>query len=342
MFACLAVQLFSSFKMRNVIIAVFSVLLASLNASLLMKDLPKKTFEVDEIITIEWINNACQPNDLITIDLINDRPEVMIEAFVIISDIFVKQKKYEWKIPRFIKSSGDYHLRVYLKESKPGPDLISKNFSIINPNPTRQSTLNLLEPTGSADGTNLESTCLIGEQCYVLWDYPGWAETAMPKLVDINLYSGDKLFMVLARELPVGSKSFLWRVPESSVLKLDNLYVVVAASGRSLRSLKPGESYYLASAGYPFKLETRGEREERRLNNSKPIDFTAPGPIKLSEESKGEEFIDVPRPTYGGGSGDSSKTVDATSTSAARICESNRLVSLSATVSVFIFFIFAF
>jgi hypothetical protein len=288
--------------MRILIAATFLnfLFISCLNASLSIKELPKKVFEADEVITIEWINEGAQPNDLITIDLINDRPEVMIEPFVIISDVLVKQKKYDWKIPRLIKSSGEYHLRVYLKDSQPG--MISKDFSIINPNPMRQSTLNLLEPTGSADGKNLESPCLMGEQCYILWDYPEWAETAMPKRIDINLYSGDKLLMVLAVGVPVETKSFLWHVPAISTLNFDNVHVVISASGRKLRSLKPGESYYLASAGYPFRLETRGEREERKLSNTKPIDFTAPGPITMTGESgqKGDSFFDVPRPTYGG------------------------------------------
>lgn len=323
------------------IILILSLLFVGLNASLLMKDLPKNIYEVDEIITIEWISQGTQPNDLIIIDLINDRPEVMIEPFVVIEDVFVKQNKYEWKIPRFLKSSGDYHLRVYLKNTN--PIMLSKSFSIVNPNPMRQSTLNLLEPTGSADGKNLESTCLIGEQCYVLWDYPEWAATAMPKRVDINLYAGEKLVMVLATGLPVETKSFLWQVPDNNAaLKLDNVFVVVSASGRVLRPIKPGESYYLASAGYPFKLETRGEREERRLINSRKIDFAAPGPIQVTETvAKGDGFVDVPRPTYGGNYNNNNKVVTGvTSTSAAMRMESN-LLAIVLALSV-IAFAFAF
>lgn len=324
--------------------AVFSFLAIGLNASLLIKDLPKRTYEVDEIITIEWIGKEGEPNDLLTIDLINDRPEVMIEPFLIIQDLFVKQKSYNWKIPRYLKSSGDYHLRIYLKGSQ--PVVKSKEFSIVNPNPMRSSTLNLLEPTGSADGKNLESTCLIGEQCYVLWDYPDWAETAMPKLVDIKLYSSncDRMVMVLAQGVPVGTKSFLWRVPENEALKREEVYVVVSAADKALRPLKPGESYYLASAGYPFKLETRGEREERRLARKKEIDFTAPGPIQKVEESSGNSgFLDVPRPTYAGvDSGNKvtsvtvSVSVTGTSTSAGSAVEPLSIGFSLLTAAIFI------
>lgn len=162
-------------------------------------------------------------------------------------------------------------------------------------------TLTLLEPTGSADGNNLESTCLLGEECWVLWEYPVEAVSSMPASIDIKLYTEGVLATVIATGVPLQSKSYLWYVPNTEALSRDTpYYVVISASNQSVRPIEPGQSYYLASAGYPFKLETREEREQRRLAQSKHMDFTAPGPIPVvNEPQQSDPFVDVPRPTYG-------------------------------------------
>lgn len=293
-------------------------------ANPILKDLTSDRYEVDQIMKIEWIPEAGKDDatTLLTIDVVNDRPEVLIDPFIVIDGISASQLSYPWTIPRYLKSSGEYHLRIYYQGHEAPRGLNDKGygkaFQLINPNPMRQSTLNLIEPTGSADGTNLESTCLIGEQCFIVWDYPTWAESAMPKTIDIKLYSGDRMILTIAQGIPVGSKSYLWQVP---ALQEGPVHVVISASDKIVGTVKPGQSFYLASSGYPFQLETRAEREQRRLENSKPRDFTAPGPIQsnntviTTSTSATSEFFDVPRPTYAKG-GNAQKPASDSSSSA--------------------------
>ena len=115
---------------------------------------------------------------------------------------------------------------------------------------------------------------------------PEWgAETTLPEHVDIKLYSGDRVLLVLAERVPVNVKQFTWSVPVSLGSK-DPVHVVISASDRKLP--KQGQSVYLASSGYPFVLESRIEREEGNLANykSNQIDFSAPDPINNDESEK--------------------------------------------------------
>lgn len=306
---------------------IFCLCLSGLfNAQLILKDLTSQAYEIGQIMNIEWTASADLLNSdaLMTIDLINERPEVMNESFLVAAEVSVDQLSFSWTIPRFLKSSGEYHLRIYLRGKSvpkgPSDSGFGKSLNIVNPNPTRQSTLNLLEPTGSADGSNLESTCLLGEQCNIVWDYPDWAESAMPRTVDIKLYSGNRVVLVLAQNVPVTLKTFLWRVPVNTPVEKDPVHVVISASDKNIQNLSPGQSFYLASSGYPFILESRADREARRLSNSKPTDFTAPGPIHVVNESNPSNggLDDVPRPTYAGGqpaSGSSSSSSSSDSIS---------------------------
>lgn len=307
---------------------------------IIIKDLPLKSYEVDQLIKIQWtVKSASSNSSMITIDLVNDRPEVLLEPFLIGQHILAHQEEFEWKIPRFMKSAGDYHFRVY-----PGGDVsqmsMGKAFSLTNPNPGRQSTLHLLEPTGSADGSNLESTCLLGEKCTILWDYPDWAATAMPKLIDIKLFADDKLMLIIASNVPVEQKTFVWQVPTDAYLKSVNVHAVIMASGKKLPTIQTGSSYYLASSGYPFQLESRAEREERRLNAGKPMDFTAPGPIQVIEQpvpgSSG--LIDVPRPTYkADGPAAVKVTMDSSSAKIAINFNGLIMIALASSILLFIF-----
>lgn len=306
------------------LVTVVVWLAAGLNVTgLLLKNLSKSVYEVDDTILIEWQNDdddSNNPNDPFTIDLINDRPG---ESYVIHSDLLLKQGSYNWKIPRFIPASEGYHLRLYHKDDI--PSTVSPAFSIVNANSMHQSTLNLLEPTGSADGSSLESTCLLGEDCWVLWEYPEGTVTAMPTSINVKLYTEGVLATIIATDIPVQSKSYLWNVPETDALARDTpYYVVISASGQSLHPIEPGQSYYLASAGYPFKLETRVERERRRLAQSKRMDFTAPGPIPVVNELQpSDPFVDVPRPTYGPAVIVKNSVKSSTSTSTSTKTESN-------------------
>ena len=211
----------------------------------ILKDLTSDRYEVDQIMKIEWTPEAGKDDSktFLTIDVVNDRPEVLIDPYIVIDGVPANQQSYAWTLPRYLKSSGEYHLRIYY-QGHAAPHGLSesgygKSFILINPNPMRQSTLNLIEPTGSADGTNLESTCLIGEQCFIVWDYPNWAESAMPKAIDIKLYSGDRMILAIAQGIHVGSKSFLWHVPN---LQTDPVHVVISASDKDISTVKPGQS----------------------------------------------------------------------------------------------------
>lgn len=238
----------------------------------LIKEPIVKTYEVDQDMTIEW--NPKGTDTLVTIDVINDRPEVLIDSYIINTAVSKRQGSYLWKIPRFLKSSVGYHVRVYeigQEPKKEGDAGYGQAFSILNSNPLQQSTLMLLEPSGSVDGVNLESTCLLGEQCLVRWDYPSWAESAIPKSFDIKLYSAmpgtqlNKVIAVLAQGIPSDAKEFKWHVPLHDSLKLDKVYVGVMGSGKMIPG--PGVSCYLATSGYPFRLESRKDRN----NNSNVI-----------------------------------------------------------------------
>lgn len=270
-----------------------------------LKDLTSDRYEVDQIMKIDWTPEPGHdtPTTFLTIDVVNDRPEVLVDSFMVVDGVSASQLSYSWTIPRYLKSSDEYHLRIYY-QGQASPRGVSesgygKSFQLINPNPMRQSTLNLIEPTGSSDGTNLESTCLVGEQCSIVWDYPPWAESAMPKLIDIKLYSGDHVVIIIAQGIPVGSKSIIWQVP--SVVTSDPVHVVISASDKKIDAvqLQPGRSFYLASSGYPFVLESRSEREQRRSADSKPrADLNTPGPIQSNTTMTTATALDIPRPTY--------------------------------------------
>lgn len=267
---------------------------------IIIKDLPLKSYEVDQLIQIEWTAKHLASNSsMVTIDLINDRPEVMLEPFLIGQNILASREQFEWKIPRFMKSAGDYHFRVYPQSSGEAGEVglmnVGKAFMLTNPISGGQGTLKLLEPTGSPDGTNLESTCLLGEQCTVLWDYPEWASTAMPKLIDIKLYADAELIALIAFNVPVDQKQYIWQVPTDASLKSANVYAVIMASGKNIPALESGASYYLASSGFPFRLESRAEREGRRLENGTASVST---PITVEQSSPSTGMVDVPRPTY--------------------------------------------
>ena len=292
--------------MQQMKILLFVLLIVNfVHSNPILKDLISDRYEVDQIMKIEWTPEAGKDDSktLLTIDVVNDRPEVMIDPFLVVDGISASQLGYSWTIPRYLKSSGEYHLRIYYQgHASPrglGESGYGKAFQLINQNPMRQSTLNLIEPTGSADGTNLESTCLLGEQCFVVWDYPNWAESAMPKSIDIKLYSGDHMILLIAQGIPVTIKTFTWQVPSDAVN--DPVHVVISASDKKIENVKPGQSFYLASSGYPFRLESRAEREQGRLASSQPRDFTAPGPIQLNittTPTNSGSFLDIPRPTY--------------------------------------------
>lgn len=286
----------------NLILGLILCSLVSLCAcSVIIKELPFKSYEVDQMIKIEW-NSKSNPPSNVTIDLINDRPEVLLEPFLIGQNIPSDQEQFNWKIPKFMKTSDEYRFRVYAQDSVDGMKSVGSAFRLTNPNPGRQSTLSLIEPTGSVDGTNLESTCLLGEQCTILWDYPDWASTAMPQLIDIKLYADDKVLLLIGSNVPVNQKSLIWQVPNDSNLKGRAVHVVVMASGRDLPVMRAGSSYYLAASGFPFELEGRDEREARRLERGKFTDFNAPGPIatatSVDANANTSTLIDIPRPTY--------------------------------------------
>ena len=250
-----------------------------------------KTYEADQDMTIEW--NSQGADTLVTIDVINERPEVLIDPYTINTAVPKRQGSYLWKIPRFLKSSVGYHVRVYeigQAPKKEGDAGYGQAFSILNPNAQEQSTLMLLEPSGSVDGVNLESTCLLGEQCLVRWDYPSWAESAIPKSLDIKLYSAtpgtqlNQVILVLAQGVPSDAKEFKWHVPLHDSLKLEKVYVGVMGSGKMIPG--PGVSCYLASSGYPFRLESRKDR------NDKSDASNTPGNINKSTSNTGTTIIE--------------------------------------------------
>lgn len=329
----------------NLLLLILSSLATTLSAQLILKDLISQRYEVDQIMKIEWESHgtATTPasDSLLTIDLVNERPEVMLEAYLIASEVPVNKFNYTWTLPRFLKSSAEYHLRIYFKGRTPpvqGQPGYGKPFTLINPNPMRQSTLNLLEPTGSADGSNLESTCLLGEQCFIVWDYPDWAETAMPPKIDIKLYSGNRIILVLAQNIPVSTKSFLWQVPSTTPAGKEPVHVVISASGKELNNLTPGQSFYLASSGYPFILETRGERESRRkFNHRSDLKSELITPVDQINTT----FDDVPRPTYGGSNKNKATNgnIKTSSNSDSSLTASS---SLSLTISLISIVILAF
>ena len=140
--------------------------------TIILRDPISSAYEVGQVMKIEWTNTANSSDANITIDLVNDRPEVMIEAYIIAQKVPITDIIYTWTLPRYLKSSSDYHIRIYVQGQIPPRDPshpgYGKAFKLVNPNPLRQSTLTLLEPTGSPDGSSLESTCLTGEQCFIL------------------------------------------------------------------------------------------------------------------------------------------------------------------------------
>lgn len=282
------------------VVIVVGVLLQGLRCNLVISGPPQNSYEVGEILPISWrVLDALTSKAPFTVELLNARPEVLLEPMklAVINDL--DGHHFDWPIPRHMKSSNEYRIRISAS-SNSSTSYFSRVFELVNSNPHTQSTLKVVEPSGSPDGTNLETACLRGEHCQVTWDFPAWALTALPKSVDIVLYDSETLaiLQVLARDIPVTQKSHPWLVPKyaSSPQEPWRVFVAVVASGSHNLIGGWGLSTYQASSGFPFRMESRVERESRHLEAPRTRDFTEPGPIKF--ESSGDELLNVPRPTF--------------------------------------------
>lgn len=289
----------------------FALLVASLAGLSVAKDINysitaiKTAYEVDTTLPITWKSSSC-PGDtsVITLQIINDRPDVLLAPFVINTEIQLCKQSLMWSIPRFLKTSDSYKLQIIDNKSNKILATSPQAFTLINPYPASQSTLTLLEPSGSADGKEIEATCLQGETCLIRWDYPHWATSAIPKTLDITLFAREKdgsirKVLEIGKGIPSDLKSFTWNVPGWQSLNLPAAFVAVSGSGIPIPG--PGLSCYNAASGYPFILETRAQRDARAATNTRKIDYFAPGPITTGAyevQTSAVTFLDVPRPTF--------------------------------------------
>lgn len=277
--------------------------------------------EVGQQLEIIWTVSSgnVSSSALMLLELTSDRPDVLLEPLPITavgSDtaaVPLKQGSFTWTIPRFLKTSDSYRIRAISVADKGGSVLgTSARVTLINHLPLSQSTLTLLEPSGSADGSHLEATCLLGETCAIRWDFPAWAASAVPRTLNIALHvSPDgKKILEIAQGVPADAKQYTWQVPNRPDLQLPAAYIVI--TGVHVQSVpQPGLASYNAASGYPFILESRSQRDERDAKSHCSIDFLAPGPIQTGvydnisgngngngNDHKSETFLDVPRPTY--------------------------------------------
>lgn len=261
--------------------------------------------EVDTTLPITWKASSC-PGDtsVITLQIISDRPDVLLTPFLINNEIQLCKQSLMWNIPRFLKTSASYKFQIIDNKSNKVLATSPQAFTLINPYPASQSTLTLLEPSGSADGKETEATCLQGETCLIRWDYPHWASSAIPKTLDITLFAQEKdgsvrKVLEIGKGIPSDLKSFTWSVPGWGSLNLPSAFVAVSGSGVPVPG--PGLSCYNAASGYPFILESRGQRDARAATNTRKIDYFAPGPITTGAyevQASSVTFLDVPRPTF--------------------------------------------
>lgn len=289
--------------------------LAARALALAITGLNSKSFDVNQDLVVTWQNDTSLPEStLITIDLVNDQPTVLLGPFPLASaPISELGTRYTWKISSDLISGVGYHVRIYPAGTAPpasGSPAFSQAFSIYNRRPRRQSSLTVIEPSGSVDGRQLESTCLLGEVCSVVWSYPAWAEVGgIPKKLDILLFKpgNPEPLAYLARDVDTTQKAFQWQIPASmeaqGVTAGDHVFVAVLASNSTAKILGAGMSTYRAASGYPFVLESRAVRDARHAAGPQSsIDFTAPGPITSTPWSatsaSASVFVDVPRPTY--------------------------------------------
>lgn len=284
------------------LLALLPVLRANLTDSILFSPLSAR--EVGQQMTISWTFSAAAQDQPIKLQLISDRPDVLLEAMPLTDPdqpLSLKQASFTWTVPRFLKTSDSYQIQAVRSQDA---QIIgtSPAFTLINPFPLSQSTLTVLEPSGAADGSSLEATCLLGETCLVRWDFPSWATSAVPKTLNLALYraNGEKV-LDIAQGVPSTAKSFSWQVPNWPSLELPAAYVVV--SGPEVkRAPGPGVAGYNAAGGFPFILESRAHRDARD-QRTVSIDYLAPGPIRteayeVNSTNNTVTFLDVPRPTY--------------------------------------------
>ena len=200
-----------------------------------------------------------------------------------------------------------------------------------------QSTLTLLEPSGAADGSQLEATCLLNEACLVRWDFPAWATSAVPKTLNLALYSAEdgRKVLDIAQGVPSAQKSLTWQVPGWSSLEMPAAYVVI--TGPEVKKVPgPGVACYNAAGGYPFILESRSSRDARAAKEHRSVDFMAPGPIMTGSYDNStltQTFLDVPRPTYAPLVGDAVK--DETSSSSAEAVKPSLMVLMAVMATTF-------
>ncbi len=280
--------------------------------------------EVGQSVDINWSFSSAATNVPINLLLISDRPDVLLEPLLINYDpIPLKQGTYNWNIPRFLKTSDSYQIRAVSADSKAKVTGFSSDFTLINPHPLAQSTLTLLEPGGSADGSQLESTCLLNEVCTIRWDFPNWAASAVPRVLNVGLFTAadGKKLLEIAQFLPASEKSFRWRVPNLVGLESTPVYVVVRGPGVKVLP-KPGWASYNAASAYPFILESRESRDARAAKERRSIDFLALGPILapiFDNSTQTQTYFDVPRLTYAPVDDASSSSSDAQSLKASLV-----------------------